>query len=99
MYFVAECITISAPNSNGRVSTGVANVESTPNRIPLRLATSAQPAMSVIDSRGLPGLSIHNSFVSGKIAASTARKSVVSTSVTVIPARSTILCNSRYVPP
>jgi hypothetical protein len=51
--------------------------------------------MSVIDIRGLPGLSIQTSFVAGVIAASTLGRSVVSTSVTVMPARLAILWSSR----
>ena len=63
MYLVAECMTMSAPSSSGRVSTGVANVLSTPSSTPRRLAIAATAAMSVIDICGLPGLSIQSSFV------------------------------------
>ena len=72
MYLVAECITMSAPSSSGRVSTGVANVLSTASSTPCRWAHSAQAAMSVIDSSGLPGLSIHSSLVRGVMARSSA---------------------------
>ena len=40
-YLVAECTTRSAPNSNGRVSTGVATVLSTATRTPAACARSA----------------------------------------------------------
>ncbi len=63
---------MSAPSSSGRVSTGVANVLSTPNSTPCRWAISAQAAMSVIDSSGLPGVSIQTSRVCGVMAASNA---------------------------
>ena len=61
---------MSAPSSNGLVSTGVAKVLSTPSNAPRRWAISAQAAMSVIESSGLPGLSIHTSLVAGVIACS-----------------------------
>ena len=51
--------------------------------------------MSVIDISGLPGLSIHTSFVAGVIAASSVAGSVVSASVTAMPARLATLCSSR----
>ena len=76
---------MSAPSSSGRVSTGVANVLSTPSSTPRRRAISAQAAMSVIDSSGLPGVSIHNSLVRGVMARSSAARSVESTSVTSMP--------------
>ena len=56
-------------------------------------------AMSVIDIRGLPGLSIHTSRVWGVICWANESGSVLSCSETRIPARSTILCSKRYVPP
>jgi hypothetical protein len=90
---------MSPPNSNGRVSTGVANVLSMPNSAPCRWATSAHAATSVIDSFGLPGDSIHTSFVAGVIARSTFVGSVVSIRSTVIPARLLTWCINRYVPP
>ena len=39
-YFVAECMTMSAPSSSGRVSTGVAAVESTATAAPAACAIS-----------------------------------------------------------
>jgi len=77
------------------VSTGVANVLSTPNSAPRRCAISAQAAMSVIVNSGLPGLSIQTSLVADEIAAATFFGSVESTSVTPIPARSVTLCSRR----
>ena len=62
-YLVAECMTMSAPNSIGRVSTGVPTVESTPSSAPARWAMSAAAAMSVTHQVGLAGVSIHTSLV------------------------------------
>ncbi|MEJ1968188.1 MAG: hypothetical protein WDN03_06035 [Rhizomicrobium sp.] len=62
-YFVAECITRSAPRSSGRVNTGVATVESTAKRAPAACAIWAAAAISVTASVGLPGVSIHTSAV------------------------------------
>src|SRR5206468_3490515 len=54
-YLVAECTTRSAPNSNGRVSTGVATVLSTATRTPDACARSQTAARSVISHIGLAG--------------------------------------------
>ncbi len=62
-YFVAECITRSAPRSSGCVSTGVAAVESTANRAPAACAISAVAAMSVIVHSGFAGVSTQTSLV------------------------------------
>jgi hypothetical protein len=52
--FVAECTTMSAPCSSGRIRYGVATVLSTMSGTPLRCATSATPAMSRMSTFGLP---------------------------------------------
>ena len=62
-YFVAECITMSASNSNGRVRTGVATVESTATMEPAACAISHVKAMSVIVHSGFAGVSIQTSLV------------------------------------
>ena len=62
-YFVAECMTRSAPSVSGRVSTGVATVESTATAAPAACAMSQVAAMSVIVHSGLAGVSIHTSLV------------------------------------
>ena len=60
-YLVAECITMSAPSARGRVSTGVATVESTTTWAPTSRASAAAAAMSVRSQRGLDGVSTHTS--------------------------------------
>ncbi len=83
-YFVAECMTRSAPSAIGRVSTGVAAVLSTARSAPARCAIAAAPAMSVIDHSGLAGVSIHTSRVSpGTTAAASASSEVVSQNATL----------------
>ena len=62
-YLVPEWNTRSAPSAIGRVSTGVATVESTANSAPAPWATSAAAAMSITSQVGLQGVSIHTSLV------------------------------------
>ena len=50
-YLVAACMTRSAPSASGRVSTGVATVESTASRAPTPCAISATAAMSLISHK------------------------------------------------
>ncbi len=57
-YLVAECMTMCAPSSSGRVSSGVATVESTATIAPTSRAMSLAAAMSVISQVGLAGVSI-----------------------------------------
>ena len=82
-YFVAECITMSAPSDSGRVNTGVAAVESIASFAPALCAISATAAMSVMPHSGLDGVSIQMSFVSGYIAARTASTLPMSTRSTL----------------
>jgi hypothetical protein len=56
-YFVAECMTMSAPSSSGRCRNGVANVLSTTVSAPETAATRARAAMSTTFSNGLVGVS------------------------------------------
>ena len=85
-YFVAECMTMSAPSSSGRVSTGVAAVESTATDAPAACAISQLAAMSVIDHSGLAGVSIQTSRVRpGCTARRTSSVSVMSMNSTRSP--------------
>ena len=56
-YFVAECMTRSAPSARGCVCTGVAHVESTARTAPASWAIVAAAAMSVTSQVGLAGVS------------------------------------------
>ncbi len=79
---------MSAPCSSGRVSTGVAQVESTASTAPAAWAISATAAMSVSDQSGLAGVSAQTSFVApGRTAARTASRSDISTRSTLRPHR------------
>ena len=99
MYFVVECTTTSAPRAIGCWSTGVANVLSTTVRIPARRAMALHAAMSVTFSSGFDGVSNHSSFVSGRIAFSTAVTSLLSTKVKSIPNFAKYLVKMRQAPP
>ena len=90
---------MSAPRSSGRESTGVAIVLSQASSAPERWAISAQAAMSVIESRGLPGDSTQMRRVAGVTARATASVSQVSTAVRVMPCWASTLLKSRQVPP
>ena len=82
-YLVAECMTMSAPCSIGRVSTGVPTVESTASSAPARWAMSAAAAMSVTHQVGLAGVSIQTSLVApGRTAAAMASVRSASTKST-----------------
>ena len=85
-YLVAECMTMSAPSSIGRVSTGVATVLSTTSRAPAACASSAAAAMSVTAQVGLAGVSTQTSRVApGRSAAAMASTSPVVTKLTSRP--------------
>ena len=87
-YFVAECMTMSAPCSSGRVSTGVAQVESTASLAPASCAASAAAAISVTPHIGLDGVSIQTSLVlPGRMAARSALASSASANVVSMPQR------------
>ena len=69
-YFVAECMTISAPSASGRVSSGVATVESTASSAPARMRDRRGGGDVGDRHSGLAGVSIHTSRVApGRIAA------------------------------
>ena len=78
-YLVAECITISAPWSNGFCKYGEAKVLSTHNNAWAVFAMAAMAAISLMFISGLVGVSIHISFVFVVTAACTFAASVVST--------------------
>ena len=85
-YLVAECMTRSAPSVSGRVRTGVAAVLSIARRAAALWASSATAAMSAIAQVGLAGVSSQISrVVPGRIAASSAARSLVSTRSTARP--------------
>ena len=99
-YLVVECTTTSKPRSSGRCTHGLAKVLSAPASTPRRRASAATAARSASFSVGLVGLSTHSSFVSGRIARSTASRSVKSTRVAVSPIeRCRTRSSSRNVPP
>ena len=62
-YLVAACMTMSAPNVKGWLSTGDATVESTARRAPAACAMAAVAATSVMVHNGLAGVSTHTSLV------------------------------------
>ena len=69
MNFVAECSTMSAPQSIGRHKYGVANVLSTSSGAPCSCARRASASMSSTLPPGLPIVSPKNAFVFGRTAA------------------------------
>ena len=86
MYLVAECTTMSAPCSKGRISHGVATVLSMINGTPTSWATSDTPPMSRKSFLGLPIDSPKNALVLGRAAALHAsRSSASSTKVNSMP--------------
>ena len=87
---VAEWNTRSAPSSNGRISQGVVNVESTRSGRPWSCASAATRGTSSTSSPGLPSVSPNRSRVSGRIAARHASRSRGSTNVVVIPKRGSV---------
>ena len=56
--FVAECMTMSAPNEIGCIKTGVAAVASTANNAPADFATFEIASMSLVKIQGFEGTSI-----------------------------------------
>ena len=62
-YLVTECITISAPRSNGFCKYGEANVLSTATSILFFLAIATHAVISMMRMSGLEGVSNHISFV------------------------------------
>ncbi len=98
MYLVSECTTKSAPSSRGRVAIGVAKVESTASNAAPSWAMRAAAAMSLSRTMGLAGVSSHTSLVDGRMAAEILAGSEVSTGVTSIPMRGSVVRASSAVP-
>src|SRR5262249_51026384 len=91
-YLVAACMTMSAPCSRGRVSIGLAHVESTASTAPAPCAIFATAAKSVIDHSGLAGVSSQMSLAEpGRTEAFTASTSLISTRSTFKPQRTASL--------
>ena len=83
---MAACITRSAPKASGRVSKGVATVESTASKAPAAWAILAVAWMSVMVHSGLAGVSTQTNLVwPGRMAACTAAGLVMSISSTCRP--------------
>ena len=98
--FVAECTTMSAPCSNGRIRYGVAIVLSTMSGTPASCATSATSAMSRMLIFGLPMVSAKNSFVFGRTARRhSSASSWFSTNVVSMPSFASVYLKRLYVPP
>jgi len=66
MYFVVECVTMSAPHSNGRQLIGVGKVLSTTSGTPCAWATRASFSMSRTRTPGLLSVSPKTAFVFGR---------------------------------
>jgi len=100
IYFVVECTTISAPNSNGLQLIGVAKVLSTTRGIPFLCATLAKSSISRTSSVGLEIVSPKISFVLGLIAACNSASSASGdTKVQSIPSFFIVVPRRLYVPP
>ena len=100
MYFVVECVTMSAPNSKGRQLTGVANVLSTMSGTPCACARRANFSMSSTTSEGFESVSAKTALVFGRkaLARSTSGRSG-STSVKSMPMRFIVTVKRFDVPP
>ena len=70
MYLVVEWVTMSAPHSIGRHSTGVGKVLSTMSGTPWAWAAAAKRSMSSTESAGFAMVSPKTHFVLGRKAAS-----------------------------
>jgi hypothetical protein len=92
--FVAECTTMSAPCSNGRMRYGVAIVLSTMSGTPAACAWSATLRMSRMLMRGLPIVSAKKSLVFGRTArAHASGSSWSSTNVVSMPSFASVYLN------
>ncbi|TYZ59845.1 hypothetical protein PybrP1_005481 [[Pythium] brassicae (nom. inval.)] len=85
MYLVMLWMTTSAPRSSGFWKYGDMNVLSTTSSRLCFFATAATAAMSVILSVGFVGDSSHMSFVVGRMCASSAAASLMSTKSKSMP--------------
>ena len=100
MYFVVECVTMSAPHSMGRHITGVGNVLSTMSGTPCACAAAAKRSMSSTASAGLAMVSPNTALVFGRNAASSSpSEQSGETNVHSSPMRRIVCANRLYVPP
>ena len=99
MNFVAECTTMSAPNSIGLSKYGVAKVLSTIRGMPCEWAIVATLSISVIFELGLPKVSRNRSFVFSLMAFSKFSGLLGSTNVVSTPDAGNVCANKLYVPP
>ena len=98
MYFVNECITISAPSFIGETDNGE-NVLSTTNFKLCFFAILESSTKLATSNKGLLTVSQYKTFVFGVIAASTTSNFVMSTNVVLIPILGTKFFKKAYVPP
>ena len=100
MYLVVECTTMSAPHSNGRHSTGVANVLSTIRGTPCACASSANFSISNTAMAGFAMVSPNTAFVFGRKAlCSSSSGALASTKVHSMPNFFRVTANRFTVPP
>ena len=99
MNFVAECTTMSAPCSNGRIKYGVPNVLSMTTGSPCLCAISAILSISGISEFGFPSVSRYTAFVFGLIAFSTSSRLCASTNVVSTPNCFSVCARRLYEPP
>ena len=100
MYFVVECVTMSAPKSKGRQRTGVGQVLSTMSGTPAACATFANFAMSRTQPEGFATVSPKRHFVFGRIAAAIVASSASgSTNVVSMPSFLSETARRLNVPP
>ena len=100
IYFVVECVTMSAPHSMGRQFTGVGNVLSTMSGTPCACAAAAKRSISSTDSAGFAMVSPNTAFVFGWNAASSSSSAQSgATNVHSSPMRFMVFASRLYVPP
>ena len=100
MYFVVECVTMSAPHSIGRQLTGVANVLSTISGTPWACAALAKRSMSSTVRAGFAIVSPKTAFVfSRKAALSSSSVQSGETNVASMPIFAIVVRMRLNVPP
>ena len=100
MYFVVECVTMSAPHSKGLQKIGVGKVLSTISGTPCLWATLANFSISKILSDGFDRVSPKTNFVLGwNFDSSSSTEISGSTKVDSIPKFFKVLAIRLYVPP
>ena len=92
MYFVVECVTMSAPNANGRQFIGVGKVLSTISGTPWACAFSANSSRSVTFREGFDSVSANTQRVFSRNAASSSSGEQSGfTNVHAIPSSASVL--------